>query len=456
MKTKIQYTCLNCGFISNKWLGKCPECQSWGSLTEEVLSEENFQKKLAPFKTTSSKPKQLKDIYSDKISRWKTGQEEFDLLLGDGIMPGSLILIGGEPGIGKSTLMLQISQALSEKNKKILYISGEESEEQIKHRAERLQINSENIFIYNETSIEAIYNQLENIKPDLIIVDSIQTTYRSDIDAAAGTVSQIKGVANSFLNIAKSNNIAIFLIGHITKEGIIAGPKLLEHTVDTVLYFEGDKFQRYRILRCVKNRYGSVNELCLYEMTSKGLKVVKNPSQFFISGRLKNSAGSTILPSIEGSKAFLLEIQALVSQSYFGNSRRMANGIDINRLHMLLAVLEKKLEYPLGSQDVYVNVIGGISITDPAADLPIAIAIISSFINKPINEDIILFGEIGLIGEIRAVQYADSRIKEAYNLGFSKCILPAINKSNLNIKLPISLIGINKLQDAINYLWHHS
>lgn len=452
MKTKIHFICSNCGFISGKWLGKCPECQSWGSLTEEVYVEEKLPIRVSSFKPSESKPKQLKDIQSDKIVRWKTEQEEFDLLLGNGIMPGSLILIGGEPGIGKSTLMLQIAQALSKKNKKVLYISGEESEEQIKNRAERLQINSDNIFIYNETCLEAIYNNLEQIKPNLIIVDSIQTIYSNEIESAPGTVSQIKGAANSFLNIAKSNNITVFLIGHITKEGIIAGPKLLEHTVDTVLYFEGDKFQRYRILRCIKNRFGSINELCIFEMTSQGLRIVKNPSQFFISGRLKNSAGSAILASVEGSKSFLLEIQALVSQSFFGNARRMAIGIDINRLHMLLAVLEKKLDYRLSSQDVYVNVIGGLTIIDPAADLPIAIAIISSFLNKPIDEDLIFFGEIGLTGEIRAVQYADSRIKEAYNLGFSKCILPLINKNNLNLKLPITLIGVNKLRDAIEII----
>jgi len=453
MKDKFHYYCNSCGHSSSKWLGKCPDCNAWSSFVEEPFIEDSTEKRYVTLKSNPSKPKNLMEVDVNKIDRWITHIDEFDQLLGGGIMPGSLSLIGGDPGIGKSTLMLQIAAAIANQNKKILYISGEESEEQLKHRAERISLHSENIFLYNETCLENICNEIDALKPQMLIVDSIQTIYSNKLESAPASVSQIKWAAGQLLYIAKKINIPIFLIGHITKEGFIAGPKLLEHIVDTVLYFEGDKFQLYRILRVVKNRFGPINEICIFEMTSTGLTSIKNASEIFLSGRVSKSPGSVILPCMEGSRAFLLEIQALVSPSYYGNSRRMALGIDLNRLHMLVAVLEKKMEYHLGTQDIFVNVVGGINIIDPAADLAIAIAIISSYINKHVAEKVTLFGEVGLTGEIRAVQQADARIKEAYNLGFDVCVLPVINKNTITNKKPISLIGIENVKGGIDFLW---
>jgi DNA repair protein RadA/Sms len=453
MKEKIKFVCNNCGYTSYKWLGKCPECQSWGSFIEEVQDEIIDNKYLAACQKTSSSPLALDDIKKDLMQRWETGCPEFDKTIGGGIMPGSLILLGGDPGIGKSTLMLQIADSIA-KDKKILYVSGEESIEQIKSRSERLAITSKNIFILNEICLERIFSAVEELKPDMLIIDSIQTIFSKMINSAAATVSQIKWVANQLLELAKTTYMPIFIIGHITKEGLIAGPKLLEHIVDTVLYFEGDKFHLYRILRVIKNRFGPINEVCIFEMDANGLKVIKNPSEFFLAGRAEASAGSAILPCIEGSKSFLIEVQALVSPSYFGNSRRSSVGIDINRMNMLVAVLEKKLEYNLGSQDIFLNIAGGISIDDPAADLAIAAAIISSYLNKIVADKTVLFGEIGLTGEVRPVYYAESRIKEAINVGFNTCILPLINKNKLSSQPNnINLIGVKNVQETISYLW---
>ena len=453
MKDKFQYYCNSCGYTSSKWLGRCPSCDAWSSFVEEPYFDDKSDKRFITLSNAITKPKLLNSVEINSIERWLTHVDEFDQLMGGGVMPGSLSLLGGDPGIGKSTLMLQIASALAHQKKKILYISGEESPEQIKHRAARILIGSENIYLYSETCLENICKEIEELKPDILIIDSIQTIYSNKLESAPATVSQIKWAAGQLLFIAKKSNISIFLVGHITKEGFIAGPKLLEHIVDTVLYFEGDKFHLYRILRVVKNRFGPINEVCIFEMTSAGLRPVKNPSEIFLSGRISKSPGSVILPCIEGSRAYLLEIQALVSPSYYGNSRRMAIGIDLNRLHMLVAVLEKKLEYPLGTQDIFVNVVGGMNIIDPAADFAIAIAIISSYINKPLSDNVTLFGEVGLTGEIRAVQLAESRIKEAFNLGFNVCVLPIINKNTINTKSSISLIGIQNLKGGIDFLW---
>jgi DNA repair protein RadA/Sms len=455
MKEKFQYYCNACGHTSSKWLGRCPSCNAWNSFTEEsYIEEEKAENRYVSLDKAHTKPKLLDGIEINKVERWMTTIDEFDQLLGGGIMPGSLSLIGGDPGIGKSTLMLQLAALMAHQQKRILYISGEESEEQIKYRAERMGLKSEHIYLYNETCLELICHEVLELKPDMLIIDSIQTVYSNKLESAPSTVSQIKWAAGQLLLVAKKLHIPIFLIGHITKEGFIAGPKLLEHIVDTVLYFEGDKFQLYRILRVVKNRFGPVNEVCIFEMTSMGLTVIKNPSEVFLSGRVDQNPGSVILPCIEGSRAFLLEIQALVTPSYYGNSRRMAIGVDLNRLHMLVAVLEKKMDYRLGTQDIYVNVVGGITIMDPAADLAIAIAIISSYINKPIPEHAVLFGEVGLTGEIRGVQLAESRIKEAHNLGYTICVLPIINKNTITIQLPISLIGINNVKGGIDHFWN--
>lgn len=453
MKEKIKYICSNCGYTSLKWLGKCPECENWGSFTEELQTEIIDNKNISFYQKSNNIPISINEIKSDCIERWHTDCLEFDKTVGGGIMPGSLILLGGEPGIGKSTLMLQIASSVS-KDKKVLYISGEESVEQIKNRTERLKISSSNIYILNEVCFEKIISAIEELKPDMLIIDSIQTIFSITVPAAAATVSQIKWIANQLLALAKTTYMPIFIIGHITKEGVIAGPKLLEHIVDTVLYFEGDKFHLYRVLRVIKNRFGPVNEVCIYEMGSYGLKIIKNPSEFFLSGRSSVSPGSAILPCMEGSKSFLIEVQALVSPSYYGISRRSSVGIDTNRVNMLIAVLEKKLDYRLGSQDIFLNIAGGISINDPAADLSCAIAIISSYLNKALPEKTVLFGEIGLTGEVRPVYSPVNRIKEAYSLGYDTCILPAINKNKINYQFDkFELIGVKNVQEAIAFLW---
>lgn len=453
MKERIKYICSNCGYTSLKWLGKCPECENWGSFTEELQEEIVDDKYIYFHQKNNNAPISLNEIRSDLVERWQTDCFEFDKAIGGGIMPGSLILIGGEPGIGKSTLMLQIASLVS-KDKKVLYTSGEESIEQIKNRSERLNILSGNIYILNEVCFEKILTVIEELKPEMLIIDSIQTILSRAVSSAAATVSQIKWIANQLLALAKTTYMPIFIIGHITKEGVIAGPKLLEHIVDTVLYFEGDKFHLYRVLRVIKNRFGPVNEVCIYEMNSYGLKIIKNPSEFFLSGRSSVSPGSAILPCIEGSKSFLIEVQALVSPSYYGISRRSSVGIDTNRINMLIAVLEKKLDYHLGSQDIFLNIAGGISIDDPAADLACAIAIISSHLNKAIPEKTVLFGEIGLTGEVRPVYFPENRIKEAFSLGYDNCILPAINKNKITSPSgKIALMGVKNVQEAITFLW---
>jgi len=418
-----RFRCQQCGYIAFKWLGRCPDCGEWDSLVEE--SQESLDLALGNIK--SPVIKSILEVEFNEEARVLTGVSELDRVLGNGLVKGSVILLGGPPGIGKSTLMIQIGGKLEEKLSPVLYVSGEESVYQIRLRAERLGIKSNNLLVLSETNMLVIASAMEQIKPGLLIIDSIQTVFNPEISSSPGTVSQIKECAHWFSQQAKKSGITIILTGHITKEGIIAGPKLLEHIVDIVLYFEEENFRNYRIIRAIKNRYGSINELGFFEMTSQGLKEVINPSQLFLKERRTSSAGSIVYPAFEGSRAFLVEVQALVTPTNFNIPRRSATGVDLNRLMLILAVLEKKLGIKFYKFDIYVNVVGGIKITEPAVDLPIALALCSNLWNRQISPYIGAFGEIGLGGEIRSVTYGKGRIQELINLGFKGCILPAGN-----------------------------
>ncbi len=444
------FECEHCGYKSRKWLGKCPDCGAWNSFLEIKEESKKKNRKNISLSGESANPKPINQVNSADYSRIKTGIEEFDRVLGGGFVPGSLTLLGGEPGIGKSTLMLQISKNIAEKGQ-VLYVSGEESPSQIKLRAERIKAVSQNILLSGEVVLENIIEQIEKTKPLFVVVDSIQTIFSSELNSAPGTVSQIRETTSRLLFYAKNSGIPIMIIGHITKEGAIAGPKTLEHIVDTVLYFEGDRFQSRRIVRAIKNRFGSTNELGLFEMTSEGLIPVSNPSEFFIGERPEDTTGSAIVCAVEGTRAMLVELQALVSESAFGTPRRMAIGIDINRLHLLLAIIEKRLDYLIGRDDVYINVAGGLSIYEPSVDLGIAFAIVSSFLNKPIDKDTVFIGEIGLSGEIRSVSAINQRLNEAANMGFKKAIIPDTKeKIESKAKNNIELIKVKSLKEAFN------
>lgn len=444
------FECEHCGYKSRKWLGKCPDCGAWNSFLEIKEESKKKNRKNISLSGESANPKPINQVNSADYSRIKTGIEEFDRVLGGGFVPGSLTLLGGEPGIGKSTLMLQISKNIAEEGQ-VLYVSGEESPSQIKLRAERIKAVSQNILLSGEVVLENIIEQIEKTKPLFVVVDSIQTIFSSELNSAPGTVSQIRETTSRLLFYAKNSGIPIMIIGHITKEGAIAGPKTLEHIVDTVLYFEGDRFQSRRIVRAIKNRFGSTNELGLFEMTSEGLIPVSNPSEFFIGERPEDTTGSAIVCAVEGTRAMLVELQALVSESAFGTPRRMAIGIDINRLHLLLAIIEKRLDYLIGRDDVYINVAGGLSIYEPSVDLGIAFAIVSSFLNKPIDKDTVFIGEIGLSGEIRSVSAINQRLNEAANMGFKKAIIPDTKeKIESKAKNNIELIKVKSLKEAFN------
>jgi len=444
------FECEHCGYKSRKWLGKCPDCGAWNSFLEIKEESKKKNRKNISLSGEFANPKPINQVNSADYSRIKTGIEEFDRVLGGGFVPGSLTLLGGEPGIGKSTLMLQISKNIAEEGQ-VLYVSGEESPSQIKLRAERIKAVSQNILLSGEVVLENIIEQIEKTKPLFVVVDSIQTIFSSELNSAPGTVSQIRETTSRLLFYAKNSGIPIMIIGHITKEGAIAGPKTLEHIVDTVLYFEGDRFQSRRIVRAIKNRFGSTNELGLFEMTSEGLIPVSNPSEFFIGERPEDTTGSAIVCAVEGTRAMLVELQALVSESAFGTPRRMAIGIDINRLHLLLAIIEKRLDYLIGRDDVYINVAGGLSIYEPSVDLGIAFAIVSSFLNKPIDKDTVFIGEIGLSGEIRSVSAINQRLNEAANMGFKKAIIPDTKeKIESKAKNNIELIKVKSLKEAFN------
>ncbi|MBR2315483.1 MAG: DNA repair protein RadA [Clostridia bacterium] len=449
-KTKSVFVCSNCGYETARWLGQCPECKEWNTLNEETRNTAAESK----LKGTSSFNNNLcmyslKDIKTNKEVRYKTGMGELDRVLGGGLVNGSLVLLSGDPGIGKSTILLQICQYLG-RDKSILYVSGEESYTQIKLRAERLNVSTDNLYILCETDVQSIGEFIITRNPDLVIVDSIQTMNFTELQSSPGSVAQVRESTNVFLRVAKTQNIPIIIVGHVNKDGNIAGPKVLEHIVDAVLYFEGDRNMSFRILRAVKNRFGSTNEIGVFEMLDVGLREVQNPSEMLISGRPKDVSGTCVTSVMEGSRPLLAEIQALVTPTGFGNPRRMSNGFDYNRLAMIIAVLEKRAGYYFSNTDTYINIVGGLRIDEPAIDLTIALALISSLKDVPIDDRIIAFGEIGLAGEVRGVSNCEQRIIEAARLGFTKCIIPRQNLRNISKKTLelIEVIGVTNVRRA--------
>lgn len=446
-KVKSKYVCQNCGYESAGYLGKCPECGSWSSFVEELQGME--QKSSAIELPDTNPPMKLADIEMNSEIRMSTSISEFDRVLGGGIVQGSLVLIAGDPGIGKSTILLQTSGQLCDSGKKVLYVSAEESASQIKLRAERLGVKSDSLYIYPQTNFELIKKHIEEMKPDLVIVDSIQAIYTNTIQSSAGSVSQIRECCNSLMTLAKTNNISIIVIGHVTKEGNIAGPKVLEHMVDTVIQFEGDKYKTYRILRSIKNRFGNTSEVGIFEMGSKGLTEVINPSELFLKEyNQTQTPGSTIIVTSEGTRPLFVEIQALVGTTPYPSPRRVSNGVDVSRVLQILAVLEKRIGLNLSKQDVYVNVIGGIDVSEPAADLGIALAIITCVRDVVFDSHTAIVGEIGLSGEIRAVNHIEKRITEAQKLGFKRIIIPEANEVSEDIK-GIEILKVKRIIEAI-------
>ena len=449
---KSIFYCQNCGHEESKWLGQCPMCKEWNTFVEEKAGG-SVTKGTSPSARTVREAKviPLVEVTADDNARCCTGIKELDRVLGGGIVPGSLVLVGGDPGIGKSTLLLQVCQRLAEM-KKILYISGEESQAQIRLRANRMGTFSSNLLLLCETNLETIRGVIEHEKPELVIIDSIQTMYSEEVASAPGSVSQVRESTNVFMQLAKGLCIPIFIVGHVTKEGTVAGPRVLEHMVDTVLYFEGDRHASYRILRAVKNRFGSTNEIGVFEMRQDGLAEVENPSEYMLSGKPENASGSVVACSMEGTRPILIEIQALVCHSNFGMPRRTAAGTDYNRVNLLMAVLEKRLGMSLGNCDAYVNIAGGIRMNEPAIDLGIVMAIVSSYRNRPVDEKTIVFGEVGLSGEVRAVNMPEQRVAEARKLGFETCILPEVSMKMLRDVKGIKLVGVRTINDVMAYI----
>lgn len=451
MKVKTVFACQNCGYQSPKWLGRCPDCSTWNSFVEEDYSEPSAKprERSAMYKDG---PVLLKDVEVNEHDRLKTDIPELDRVLGGGIVPGSVILIGGDPGVGKSTISLQVSDQLTKKGVTVLYVSGEESVAQTKLRAKRLgSPDSAKLYIVNQTDLSLIVEYIKKIKPGVLIIDSIQVIFEPSMSSSPGSVSQVRECAGILTQLAKTTGTSIFIIGHVTKEGTLAGPRVLEHIVDTVLYFEGDRFSIYRILRAVKNRFGSTNEIGVFEMNSGGLSEVKNPSEMFLSERPKDVSGSVVVSILEGTRPLLVEIQALVSKSSFGFAKRRAQGFDFNRLSLLIAVLEKRIGLHLEAEDVFVNVVGGIKVEDPAADLAVAVAVASAFMEQPTLPDTLVLGEVGLSGEIRSISQAMLRVNEAEKLGFKHCILPKNNFRNLNYKKgSVEIIPVSTLKEALD------
>ena len=451
MKQKTVFLCGDCGYESPKWYGKCPSCGAWNTMSEFKEKPVSAARGTNTFQRGESRPTLLKDIDTGDESRFHSGIGELDRVLGGGAVHGSFVLGGGEPGIGKSTLLLQMCQEMC-KNARVLYVSGEESLKQIKIRAARLHISSPELYILAETDMEQIINETELLEPDILIVDSIQTVYKRDLPAAPGGTTQIKECAMSLMQYAKNRNVTIFIVGHVNKEGTLAGPKILEHMVDCVLYFQGESAGPFRCLRAAKNRYGSTNEIGVFEMQEQGLVEVENPSEFMLSGKPENASGSVVACAMEGTRPMLMEIQALICRSNFGMPRRTAAGLDYNRVNLLMAVLEKRMGLPLSNYDAYVNIAGGIRMNEPAADLGIVMAIASSYKNKPIAEDTIVFGEVGLSGEVRAVTMPEQRVAEAKKLGFKTCIVPAVALKSIGKVDGIEVIGVNSVNQAMNYI----
>jgi DNA repair protein RadA/Sms len=446
-KARTQFVCQQCGSTSPKWMGRCPDCGEWNTLVETIV--ESKERSPLSYAMPRSRPQRLSEVATDGLERVQLPMPEFCRVLGGGIVLGSLVLVGGDPGIGKTTLLLQISALLADALGKVLYVSGEESVQQMKMRAERLGITTDQLYLLTETNLNPILEHIQELRPKAIVVDSIQTVYLDELESTAGSISQVRECASRLMQVAKGEGIPIFLVGHVTKAGAIAGPKVLEHIVDTVLYLEGDRFHAYRLLRSVKNRFGPTPEVGVFEMGSQGLIEVANPSEAFLAERLPNAAGSSIAVTLEGTRPLLVEIQALASTTSFGLPRRTANGVDFNRLLLLVAVLSKRVGLRLSDQDIFVNVVGGLKISEPAADLAVATAIASSFKNTPVAADLAIVGEIGLSGELRAVGQLSRRLNEAAKLGFRRCLIP---KPFRHQEIPsdgIEVIGVRSLQEAL-------
>ncbi len=450
-KSRTLYYCRECGYESPKWMGQCPGCKEWNTFSEEPVVKKTVSLGRNKAATHIQEPKSLSEVKTDEDERMPTGIREFDRVLGGGMVVGSLVLVGGDPGIGKSTLLLQMCRDMSAKQHKILYVSGEESLRQIKMRAERLGVFSDSLRLLSETNLESIENAIEAMKPGIVVIDSIQTMYREDIAASPGSVSQVRETTGTLLRIAKGMGITVFIVGHVTKEGVVAGPRVLEHMVDTVLYFEGENNAAYRILRSVKNRFGSTNEIGVFEMRGDGLREVPNPSEFMLQGKPEGEPGSVVAASLEGTRPILIEVQALICQTNFNMPRRTAAGTDYNRVNLLMAVLEKRAGIMLAGCDAYINVAGGMRVNEPALDLGIVLAILSSYRNRPVDSGTIVFGEVGLTGEVRAVNMAESRVAEAARMGYTACILPESSRENIrNPKL--RLIGVRNVRELLRLL----
>ncbi len=443
------FFCQSCGYESTKWMGQCPACKEWNTMVEEVVDKKTT---VTHKQITELQVSKLNDVQSSSEERLDTHIKELNRVLGGGIVPGSLVLVGGDPGIGKSTLLLQTCRSLSDQHTSVLYISGEESLQQIKMRADRIGTFSDDMMLLCETNLDLIRGVIEERRPQVVVVDSIQTMFRENVNSAPGSVSQVREATSVLMRLAKERGIAIFVVGHVTKEGTVAGPRVLEHMVDTVLYFEGDRYAAYRILRAVKNRFGSTNEIGVFEMCQTGLREVPNPSEYMLDGKPQNASGSIVVCTMEGTRPLLVEIQALVCHSAFGMPRRTAAGVDYNRVNLLMAVLEKTVGVKLADQDAYINIAGGMKISEPAVDLGLVLSIISSFRNRPIAEDVICFGEVGLSGEVRSVNMVEQRIAEARKLGFKQCILPKVCMKNIQQVDGIQLKGVENVREALEIL----
>lgn len=443
------FFCQSCGYESTKWMGQCPACKEWNTMVEEVVDKKTT---VTHKQITELQVSKLNDVQSSPEERLDTHIKELNRVLGGGIVPGSLVLVGGDPGIGKSTLLLQTCRSLSNQHTSVLYISGEESLQQIKMRADRIGTFSDDMMLLCETNLDLIQGVIEERRPQVVVVDSIQTMFRENVNSAPGSVSQVREATSVLMRLAKERGIAIFVVGHVTKEGTVAGPRVLEHMVDTVLYFEGDRYAAYRILRAVKNRFGSTNEIGVFEMCQTGLREVPNPSEYMLDGKPQNASGSIVVCTMEGTRPLLVEIQALVCHSAFGMPRRTAAGVDYNRVNLLMAVLEKTVGVKLADQDAYINIAGGMKISEPAVDLGLVLSIISSFRNRPIAEDVICFGEVGLSGEVRSVNMVEQRIAEARKLGFKQCILPKVCMKNIQQVDGMQLKGVENVREALEIL----
>lgn len=442
---KTVFFCKECGYESAKWLGQCPGCREVGTFVEEPTETKT---RIAKGLSADSRPVVINEVTANDEDRITTGFSELDRVLGGGVVSGGLVLVGGDPGIGKSTLLLQVCRNMSNNNKNVLYISGEESLKQIRLRANRIGDFTDNLTLFAETSLDTIEAVIMETKPDVVVIDSIQTMYREDISSAPGSVSQVRESTNALMQLAKKSSIPIFIVGHVTKEGVVAGPRVLEHMVDTVLYFEGDRHAAYRIIRGVKNRFGSTNEIGVFEMREEGLRQVLNPSEFMLEGRPKDASGSVVACLMEGTRPILVEIQALISHTNFGMPRRTAVGTDYNRVNLLMAVIEKRIGVQMSDYDAYVNIAGGMKVNEPALDLALVLALLSSFKNSIIDSGTIVFGEVGLAGEIRAVSQAEQRVLEAKKLGFKRCILPAVSVKSLKKIDGIELVGVSSISEA--------